>query len=689
MNRLAGEKSPYLLQHAHNPVDWMPWGEEAFAEARRTNKPIFLSIGYSTCHWCHVMARESFENPEIAALMNRWFVNIKVDREERPDVDRLYMAFVQASTGSGGWPMSVWLTPDGKPFLGGTYFPPENRYGRAGFPTVLTRIAEAWEKDPQRLITQGQRVIEALREAAQISSSSELPGPDTLHAALQSFSRAFDPLHAGFGGAPKFPRPVTLHFLLQMAVDKTQENSTRASDMLRRTLTAMAAGGMYDQLGGGFHRYSVDEFWHVPHFEKMLYDQGQLAAVYAQAALLPDGADFLHIARDICDYLANDLHHPDGAFFSAEDADSAISHDNPHHAEGAFYVWTSEEIARTLPAEDAAAFAEAFGIEPQGNVRPESDPHGEFTGKNVLYQVSPTSATRELLLRCRPALLAARAKRPRPHCDDKILAAWNGHAITGLVRTAMASDPGNPDGKYAQLAIRAAQFLLTHLRDKNGALLRVWRDGSAGGIPAFAEDYAFVIQALLDLHELTLDPAWVASADALQEIMNRTFWDEAGGAYFDNADTDPHVLVRMKEDHDGAEPCANSVAARNLLRLSRMLHREEDETRARRILQTHALRLRETGYSLPEMLCALDFALYPPAQIVITGDPSAPDTRSLLTEVHRHFLPHFVICGNLPSTQDKTPVNGRAAAYVCRDFACQTPVTDPSALRELIRSATP
>ncbi|HSV63815.1 MAG TPA: thioredoxin domain-containing protein, partial [Chthoniobacterales bacterium] len=507
-NRLAREKSPYLLQHADNPVDWFPWGEEAFAIARRENKPIFLSIGYSTCHWCHVMAHESFENPEAAAVMNREFVNIKVDREERPDVDRVYMTFVQATTGGGGWPMSVWLTPELKPFVGGTYFPPEDRWGQPGFTKVLERIAAAWKKDREKISEQGTKIVAALAEAA-VAGTVE-PGSrlnaKTLDAAYQQIARSYDAHEGGFGVAPKFPRPVTLNFLTRVYARNPQsESGKHALEMNLFTLRKMAAGGMHDHLGGGFHRYSVDAYWHVPHFEKMLYDQAQLAVAYLEAFQITREPIFESVARDILDYVRRDMTAKDGGFFSAEDADSVVPDNPTKKAEGAFYVWDKKEVDSAL-GPVAEIFDFHYAVKAEGNVPAGGDPHGEFTGKNILIELGSTAATakhfgkqenevREILARARETLFALRAKRPRPHLDDKIITAWNGLMISAFARAAQVLG----DAGYLEAATRAASFLRAELYDASRKILfRNFREGRSA-IEGFADDYAFLIQALLDL----------------------------------------------------------------------------------------------------------------------------------------------------------------------------------------------
>src|SRR5256886_259881 len=454
-NRLAQEKSPYLLQHAHNPVDWYPWGEEAFAKARRENKPIFLSVGYSTCHWCHVMAHESFESEEVGAIVSREFVNIKVDREERPDVDRVYMTFVQATTGGGGWPMSVWLTPDLKPFVGGTYFPPEDRHGQPGFKKVLERIAAAWKQDHEKIAEQGARIVEALREAqaAEMGTAGKID-TEILAAAYEQLSRNFDARDGGFGSAPKFPRPVTLNFLSRFyARDPKSDSGKHALEMDLFTLRKMAAGGMHDHLGGGFHRYSVDRYWHVPHFEKMLYDQAQLAVAYLDAFQITQDPQFESVSRDILGYVARDMTSKEGGFFSAEDADSLFEHGKPEHGEGVFYIWTKKEIDTAL-GDAAEIFDFHCGVQSHGNAPEGSDPQDEFRGKNILIErhtITETAqhfqkredAVRDLLKQSREKLFAIRSRRPRPHLDDKIIAAWNGLMISAYARAAQGfEDPG-------------------------------------------------------------------------------------------------------------------------------------------------------------------------------------------------------------------------------------------------------
>ena len=691
MNNLAGEKSPYLLQHKDNPVDWRPWGGEAFAEAKDLNKPVFLSIGYSTCHWCHVMAHESFENLEIARLMNENFVNIKVDREERPDVDRLYMAFVQATTGGGGWPMSVWLTPEGRPFYGGTYFPPDNRYGRAGFPSILGQITRLWREDRERVEVEAARVMKALAQAGRgaeetnYSSGDETP---LLHG-FESFSSSFDAEQGGFGGAPKFPRPSVFNFLMRFATRTNSDEARRARAMALFTLRKMAAGGMRDHLGGGFHRYSVDESWHVPHFEKMLYDQAQLAVSFTEAWQVTHEQFFADIACETLDYVLRDMTHPQGGFFSAEDADSLLSHGGPEHAEGAFYVWSRQEIADALGADEAAIFCRHYGVEEVGNAPAGSDPHDEFRGKNILLERQDETTTAKILriaeetvskslAMSRAVLFEQRAKRPRPHLDDKILTAWNGLMISAFSKAGAALR----EPRYLEAAQKAASFLRSNLTTRGG-LLRSWR-GEPGSIAGFAEDYAFLIQGLLDLYQADWDSDWLKWALELQERQDALFRDEKGGGYFSSAAGDPLVSVRMKEDYDGAEPSANSISALNLLRFARMLHDTALETRAWQILAASRQPLDRVPAAVPQMLVALDLALSPPSQAVVAGSREADDVRKWNAKLHRDFLPRRALLladGNsfltekVPILSSMKPLDGHAALYLCENFACQAPQT--------------
>ncbi len=669
-NRLIHEKSPYLLQHAHNPVDWRPWGEEAFRAARERDLPIFLSVGYSTCHWCHVMERESFENPAVAELLNRFFVPIKVDREERPDVDRLYMLFVQATTGSGGWPMSVWLTPDLKPFYGGTYFPPDARYGRPGFGQILEQIAERWSTQRDDLVASAGRILGELDRHASTGYAPAPLHPDALDACCEALRRGFDSTRGGFGGAPKFPRPVVLNFLFR---HYHRTGNADARDMGLLTLREMAKGGMHDQLGGGFHRYSVDESWFVPHFEKMLYDQAQLAVSYLEAFQLTAEPLYATVARDIFEYVLRDLRHPAGGFYSAEDADAAIDASKPNEkSEGAFYLWSRAELDALLGAPRAAWFARHFGCLENGNV--DHDPHGEFSGRNILYQAQPVAAEEALeLASCKQILLNARSQRPRPHLDDKLLTAWNALMISALARGAQvfaALDPAAA-ARYRDAALAAAQFIMTNLYDAAAnTLYRRWRDGERA-VEAFLDDYAALAQAHLDLYEMSFDPRCLDRARSLADAMLERFEDPAGGLY-SSADSGDLVL-RLKDDYDGAEPAGNSLAAGALLRLAAYTRHEPYREAALRILHAFASRLNQQPLSLPQMLCAWMFELAPQRQIVIAGPAPEP----YLAAIRSRFLSSTIVFVNPtdPSLSSMQPIDGRTAAYVCENYACQLPVT--------------
>ncbi len=694
-NRLIHEKSPYLLLHARNPVDWYPWGEEAFERARREGKPIFLSIGYSTCHWCHVMEHESFSNPTIAALLNRHFVSIKVDREERPDLDSVYMAYVQAATGRGGWPMSVFLTPDLEPFFGGTYFPPEDRGGRPGFATVLERLAEAWAQDRERVLEAAGLATKALRAAVETAAGGvETLTGGALDRTYEQLRSNFDATHWGFGTAPKFPRPVVFSFLLRYHRRTGQPDALK---MTLETLRAMARGGMHDQLGGGFHRYSTDRTWHVPHFEKMLYDQAQLAIAYLEAYQLTREPVFARTARAVLDYVLRDLRGPAGELYSAEDADSLVAAGRPERAEGAFYVWTAAEIAGVLDDETARMVGFHYGVEADGNVPARQDIQGELRGKNVLavrHTVEETAAELERpvtevaarVAEARRRLLDARARRPRPPLDDKVLTAWNGLMVSAFARAAQVLDAP----EYLAAASAAAEFVRAELYDApTRTLARRYRDGDAA-IDGFLDDYAFLIQGLLDLYEASFDVAWLSWADRLQERQDALFWDARQGGYFSSGDADPSVLVRMRTYYDGAEPSANSVAAMNLLRLWQMTGREEWRARADETFGAFAPRFAQEPTAAPQLAAALDFSLSKPKQIVIAGQADARDTQALLRVVHARFLPHKILlladggpgqarlAQGLPFIESMAPREGRAQAYICEDYICKLPTTVPA-----------
>ena len=707
-NRLINEKSPYLRQHAYNPVDWYPWGEEAFAKARRENKPIFLSIGYATCHWCHVMERESFSDPAVAALLNANFVAIKVDREERPDLDRIYLTFVQASTGGGGWPLSVWLTPDRKPFFGGTYFPPESQPGQPGFKAVLAHLAEMWKNQRDELVGRSDEIVAALAaDARPDPAAAALSVAARRRQALAATRETYDAGRGGFSAAPKFPEPPLLEFLLDVqatSADPAERKETLA--MALKTLRAMAAGGLHDQLGGGFHRYSVDADWRVPHFEKMLGDQAQLVGAYLSAWQISADPVLRDAARDTLEYVRRDLTDPAGGFYSAEDADSEVSGGKGAvggtRAEGAFYVWTAREIEQVLGAHDAAICNFAFGVEAGGNAGP------ELPGRNVLYRAHSAAtcamqfklsqdAARQLLESIAHRLREARARRPRPLRDDKIVTAPNGLMISAFARAAQVLD----DPACAETATRAATFLRTRLFDvKTGRLARSYCAGRCDE-RGFAEDYAFLIEGLLDLYEATFDLQWLEWAVQLQEKQIELFWDPAAGGFFANTADDASVLLRLKEDNDGAEPSSNSVAVRNLARLAAMLHRDEWRELAARTARAFGPQLDRAPTAMPLLLAAAGWLETSPQQVLIQGDPASPATTDLVDEVWRRFLPRHVLVRVDPASRAffaaKLPVvadlpamaPGMATAYLCENFTCQLPTHDPAVLARLLTPGAP
>jgi uncharacterized protein YyaL (SSP411 family) len=690
-NHLVNEKSPYLLQHAYNPVDWYPWGEEALAKAVLEEKPIFLSIGYSTCHWCHVMAHESFENPEIAAFLNKYFISIKVDREERPDLDQIYMAATQAMTGSGGWPMSLFLFPDTRPFYAGTYFPPHASYGRPGFMEILEAIKTAWLTDRVSLSLSAEQITSQLRKERGESVGLQRSWLDK---GFSQIEESYEPKYGGFAQAPKFPRPVTLDFLLRY-YRATGEKSAR--DMALHTLEQMAGGGIYDQIGGGFHRYSVDAQWRIPHFEKMLYDQSQLVFSYLSAYQLTGSSLYSQTVRHTLDYVLREMQAPEGGFYSAEDADSVNPYDTSEHSEGAFYLWTAEEINALLPAAQASLFRARYGVENDGNAL--HDPQQEFTGRNILYQKQDLAElsrmagmseeeAMKLLDDARQRLLTQREKRTAPHLDDKVITAWNGLMISAFARAAMILE----DERYLQAANHAADFLLKELF-VDGKLIRRWREGEAR-YDAGLDDYSFLAQGLLDLYGASHELARLQTAEKLTEQMISTFADPKGG-FFDTAE-DSQLLARMKEAYDGAEPSGNSVAVMNLLRLSELTGRTEWGVRARKGIESFGKTLEAYAPAMPMMLSAVDLQLDKPRQIVIAGARGADDTRELLREVHGRYLPNTSVtladgeenqeylAQRLPFLATVDRMDGKATAYVCEDFSCKMPVNTREGLARIL-----
>jgi uncharacterized protein YyaL (SSP411 family) len=686
-NRLAKESSPYLLQHAHNPVDWRPWGDEAFAVAKKEDKPVFLSIGYSTCHWCHVMERESFENEDLAKYLNAHFVAIKVDREERPDVDAVYMAAVQAMTGQGGWPLSVFLTPDRKPFFGGTYFPPTDRFGRPGFKTVLERLADYWKNHRADVDGSAAELTSHIQGADADVAKGELTA-EVLARGVDQFRAAFDSVHGGFGPAPKFPRAFSLSFLLG---ERRRDGKGVALPMVERTLDEMARGGLCDQLGGGFHRYSTDAEWLVPHFEKMLYDQATLARAYVEAWQIDGNADFSATARATFDYVLRDLQDPAGGFHSAEDADS-------EGVEGKFYVWTRAEVVATLGKEDGELFADLYDVSERGNCKDEAT-HKD-TGNSILRLETAiaieakkmgvdTAVLAKRVAPMRAKLLAIRSKRIRPHLDDKVLTDWNGLMIGSLAYGGASLG----EKRYVDAAARAADFLLATMRTKTGLLHR-YRKGVAG-IDGFLDDYAFLASGLVELYEATFDAKWLVAARDLAREMVAKFADRNGGFVMSSA-TGETLVARTKELYDGALPSGNSMAALLLLRVGRLAQDEALEAKGRDTLAAWASTIERYPSGYPVALMALAFAVGPTREVVVAGDPADAATQALVAEVRKRHLPQTVVLLHPPGdagraieeiapfVKEQGLVGGKAAAYVCENFACKAPVTTAAGLGKLL-----
>jgi hypothetical protein len=692
-NKLIHEKSPYLLQHAFNPVDWHPWGEEAFSLAKQANKPIFLSIGYSTCHWCHVMAHESFESNEVAALLNQHFVSIKVDREERPDIDQMYMIATQAMTGGGGWPMSVFLLSDGSPFYAGTYFPPESAYNRPGFKELLTAINRAWIEKRGDIERAAGQMVASLEKAA--DSSSELLDDKVITLGYEMLEKTYDAEEGGFGKSPKFPRPVVLSFLFDYYLTT---GVIKAKQMALHTLDKMAAGGMNDQLGGGFHRYSVDDHWFVPHFEKMLYDQVQLANTYLDAYQIAGDESYSQTAREIFAYLLRDLRDPGGGFYSAEDADSENPYAPGEHGEGAFYLWTQEEIVKELGVEAANIFNYSYGVMEYGNV--EQDPAAEFTGRNILHRRHDTDQSsaalgldKELVKQSidssKAKLLKTRELRRRPHLDDKVITGWNGQAIGALARGSMILQ----EPQLLEAALQTASFTKQHLYDEGSqSLYRRYRNGEAG-LPGQLHDYTYLVAGLLQLYQASHDPKWLKWATELTQKQMELFWNEDGGYFFDSVD-DPTLKVRMRSEYDGAEPAGNSVAALNLLLLGQLRNNPQWLAQTRRLIESFSDSINQYPPALPLMLTAWKRLKSKPTQVVIAGNRDGQDTQALLDAVEKNFDPGRLVLladggenqaylsEKLPFLESVSAIDDQAAAYVCTDFICKIPVTDPQSLQQ-------
>jgi uncharacterized protein YyaL (SSP411 family) len=665
-NRLTNETSPYLLQHADNPVDWYPWGEEALQKAKAEDKPIFLSIGYSACHWCHVMAHESFEDERTAAILNKHFVSIKVDREERPDLDRIYMSAVQALTGRGGWPMSVFLAPDGRPFFGGTYFPPTPRYGMPSFAQVLLSVADAWQNRRRELIEGGERLAAAI-EQQQMALSEGVKREDvkreTLESAFQKIQQSFDRVHGGWGEAPKFPQPMALEFLLRY--HHTTEDS-QALQMVTQTLEAMARGGMYDQIGGGFHRYSVDDHWLVPHFEKMLYDNAQLARVYLHAWQVTGEPFFRTITEETLDYVIREMTDPAGGFYSTQDADS-------EGEEGKFFVWTVDEIQQVL-GEQADHFIPVYGVTERGN----------FEGQNIL-ELKGSLKEREIFTDARRRLFGIRESRIHPGRDDKVLTSWNGLMLAAFAEAARVLKRDD----YRQVAERNAEFLLSELKTADGRLYHTWKAGEPR-INGYLEDYAYLIEGLLELYQTTFDPRWHVAAHELADVMIEHFQAPVG--FYDTSDDHEELIVRPRELQDNAVPSGNGMAALALQRLAGLAVEPRYLELARAALGPMQEMLARYPLGFAQWLSALDYMLSHPREIAIVGAPDVADAQALLDTCAASYRPHQIIALGDPGTepaavpllQGRNPIDGQAAAYVCVDFTCRSPVTEPEMLLELI-----
>ncbi len=678
-NRLIEETSPYLLQHAHDPVDWYPWGQEAFERARDEDKPVFLSVGYSTCHWCHVMERESFEDEEIAELMNRDFVSIKVDREERPDIDETYMKAVQMMTGMGGWPLSVFLTPAGKPFYGGTYFPPKSVFGRPGFQPVLRTIAQAWRKRRNALLESAQALTEALGRPVETGPEETLT-PELLRNAFVILSEHFDHAHGGLGGAPKFPQPTMLMALLNHW-HRTGDGA--ALQMVEKTLQAMAGGGIHDHLGGGFHRYSTDAQWLIPHFEKMLYDQALLSRVYVEGYQATKKPVYAAVARDIFDYVLRDMTGAEGGFYAGQDADS-------EGREGAFYVWTRDEIEKILVEPQVSIFCSYYGVSDKGNFEDnESVLHVAASIDELARRFGRTPQRIEADLAAgRRRLFAQRNTRPRPDTDDKVIVSWNGLMISALAYGgAVLGEPG-----YTRAARRATAFILDFLRPE-GRLRRYFRAGRVLE-KAFLDDYAFLTLGLIDLYEASFEVQWLKEARTVADRMIALFADRAGGGFFMTGRDTERLISRDKPSYDGAVPSGNSIAALVLLKLGRLLMEDRFTQEGEKALRKFSRQMAESPTSLTALLAALDYRLGPSQEIVIAG--VATEAQPLIDEVRRHFLPHAslllratdagaeTLAEVVPFVENLVSVDGHAAAYVCENYACHQPVTTEGDLRRIL-----
>ena len=679
-NRLIHETSPYLLQHAHNPVDWYPWSEEAFEKAKKENKPVLLSIGYSACHWCHVMERESFENEKIAALMNELFVNIKVDREERPDLDEIYMNAVQMLTGRGGWPMTMFLTPEGKPFYGGTYFPPEDRQGMPGFPRILQGVAQAYRERPADVEKSVAQILETLHHMAESQPSEKDFAPGIIAESCEKIARAYDSENGGLGQAPKFPNPGVYELFLRYYSESGDE---RYLTMVAQTLSKMAQGGIYDHVGGGFHRYSVDAKWLVPHFEKMLYDNAQLLRIYSQAYVITGEPLYKTVVEESAGYLLREMHQPEGGFYSTQDADS-------EGEEGKFFVWTLAEIDALLGAEDGEVFARMYDVTEEGN----------FEEKNILHPIltvdqaskffrKEKSEIEALIARTKEKLFTAREKRIKPFRDEKIIAAWNGLLLSGLAEAIKITGASS----CLEASRRTVEFIFGRMF-RDGYLLHVYKDGQAK-LRGYLDDYAFVALGLLDLYEVLFDRSLIDRAMQLADIMLQEFWDERGGGLFYTGKSHVPLISRAKPVFDASIPSGNAIAAQLLLRLYHLVGVEDYHTRAETILRSYYDAMVSQPFGFAHMLCALDQYLHPAKEIVIVGERSDARTTDLIKEIHSLYLPNKAVQIFAPGESlekvsplmvGKQQIDGRPTAYVCQNFTCSAPVTSWAELKRLLET---
>jgi len=679
-NRLIYEKSPYLQQHAYNPVDWYSWCEEAFQKALKENKPVFLSIGYSTCHWCHVMENESFEDEEVAKTLNENFVSIKVDREERPDLDNIYMSVCQVITGNGGWPLNLFLTPEKKPFYAGTYFPKDERYGNPGFVAILKQISNLWKTSKESVVASSEQVTNVLKSMSQLKPG-KIVKEETLMCAYEQMRNNYDHIYGGFGSSPKFPTPHNFTFLLRWW---QRSNDPAALEMVEKTLDRMGRGGIHDQLGGGFHRYSTDEYWLVPHFEKMLYDQALLAMAYTEVYQATGKKMYADIVEDIFSYILCDMTSPEGGFYSAEDADN-------EGVEGRYYVWTPDEIIKMLGEKDGRIVCDYYDISKEGN----------FEDKNVLHvdkqleifaklEGLKIEDLQGLLSGARKTLREARRKRARPHKDDKVLTSWNGLMISALSRGAQALN----EFKYAEAAVRTVDFILKTLRGKNGMLLRRYRQGEAS-IPGYLDDYAYFVWGLIDLYETTFHVKYLETALDINKRMIEEFWDNKDGGFFFSGRSNEQLIAQTKEIYDGAIPSGNSVALLNILRLSRMTGDKNLGDISERLIRTFEETVNRYPSGYTQFLCAVDYALGPVQEIVVAGEPDGNDTHAMLKEIRKHFLPRKIVLLHSEKdtgieeisgfTKECKAVDNKTTVYMCENYSCKAPVNDVSQLLKLLK----